>query len=39
MNHNLDTDHSMLGDSIIAGFLRYPNIWYKFFELMKIQYT
>ena len=21
----------LLGDSIIAGFLRYPNIWYKFF--------
>ena len=22
----------LLGDSIIAGFLRYPNIWYKFFD-------
>ena len=32
MNYNLDTDDSLLGDSIIAGFLRYPNIWYKFFD-------
>ena len=22
----------LLGDSIVAGFLRYPNIWYKFFN-------
>ena len=22
----------LLGDSIVAGFLRYPNIWYKFFD-------
>ena len=22
----------LLGDSIIAGFVRYPNIWYKFFD-------
>ena len=22
----------LLGDSIIAGFLRHPNIWYKFFD-------
>ena len=22
----------LLGDSIIAGFLRYPNIWHKFFD-------
>ena len=22
----------LLRDSIIAGFLRYPNIWYKFFD-------
>ena len=22
----------LLGDSIVAGFLRHPNIWYKFFN-------
>ena len=22
----------LLGDSIVAAFLRYPNIWYKFFD-------
>ena len=22
----------LLGDSIVRGFLRYPNIWYKFFN-------
>ena len=28
----------LLGDSIIAGFLRYPNIWYKFFDENTINY-
>ena len=27
-----------LGDSIVAGFLRYPNIWYKFFNERIINY-
>ena len=39
MNYNLDTDDSLLGDSTIAGFLRYPNIWYKFFDENTINWS
>ena len=36
MNYNLDTDDSLLGDSIIAGFLRYTSTS-GISSLMKIQ--
>ena len=32
MKLSKNTSTVLLGDSIVAGFLRYPNIWYKFFN-------